>query len=218
MDEEPAQAVRPKQARSRHTLFRLLSAAEALLEHGGLEAATVPNIAKAAGVSVGVVYRRFPDKDALLRAVYEGYFATMSEQTVLRLRSVGDMELPLETTARALVAGLTHAYRRKRGLLRALRQYVQTHPDPEFRRHAQAMNRAIMHAVIALLLSHREKIKHPDPEMAIEFGMVAVASVLQNVILEEEPLHRMRLPANLEDELVRLFFSYLGITVKRKKS
>ena len=46
-------------------MHRLLSATEALLEHGGLEAATVPAIAKAAGLSVGVVYRRFPDKDML---------------------------------------------------------------------------------------------------------------------------------------------------------
>ena len=42
------QAVKaPKQARSRHTLHRLLAAAEALLEHGGLDAATVPAICEA---------------------------------------------------------------------------------------------------------------------------------------------------------------------------
>jgi len=39
----------------------------------GAEAATVPAIAERAGASVGAVYRRFPDKDALLRAVCERF-------------------------------------------------------------------------------------------------------------------------------------------------
>src|SRR6476469_4385478 len=96
-----------KQARSRLTLHRLLSAAEALLEHCGLEAATVPAIAEAAGVSVGVVYRRFPDKDALLRAVYERFFATTAEQNVLRLQAVSaPMNIPLPVLARGIVKGM----------------------------------------------------------------------------------------------------------------
>ena len=47
--------------------------------------------------------------------------------------------------------------------------------------------------------------------VAIEFGLVAVASILQNVILEEEPLHRLPMTEHLHDELVRLFLRYLGI-------
>src|SRR6266581_5741534 len=95
-----------KQARSRLTVHRLLSAAEALLEHGGLDAATVPAIAEAAGVSVGVVYRRFPDKDALLRAVYERFFKTMGDQNNLRLQSVAALGLPFEALARGIVTGM----------------------------------------------------------------------------------------------------------------
>src|SRR5437870_3071066 len=109
----------PKQARSRHTLHRLLAAAEALLEHGGLDAATVPAIAEAAGVSVGVVYRRFPDKDALLRAVYERFFTTVRDQNQLRLQSLAAMSLPLDALAQGMVLGIAEGYRRKRGLLRA---------------------------------------------------------------------------------------------------
>src|SRR5713101_8034651 len=90
----------PKQARSRLTLHRLLSAAEALLDHGGLEAATVPAIAKAAGVSVGVVYRRFPDKDMLLRAVYQRAFENFAQQNVSQLQIVGTLEVPLRTIVR----------------------------------------------------------------------------------------------------------------------
>jgi len=205
----------PKQARSRHTLHRLLSAAEALLEHGGLDAATVPAIAEAAGLSVGVVYRRFPDKDALMRAVYERFFTTMRDQNLLRLKSVVALERPLPIVARAMILGIAEGYRRKRGLLRALYQYAQTHPDPAFRREARKMNRETMNAVIGLLLSHRNKIRHPNPEVAIGFGLLAVASILKIVILEESP-DWLRMPEQLDEELVRLFFRYLGIREPRK--
>lgn len=204
----------PKQARSRLTLHRLLSATAALLEHGGLEAATVPAIAEAAGVSVGVVYRRFPDKDALLRAVYERFFNDMGEMNRSRLQSLAAMNLPLNAIAQGIVLGIAEGYRRKRGLIRALLRYARTHPDPEFREVARRMNRLTMNTVVALLIARREEIRHPNPEVAIEFGLIAVASVLHHVILEEETMG-LQTPENLDEEIVRLFFGYLGIPVTR---
>lgn len=200
----------PKQARSRHTLHRLLTAAEALLEHGGLEAATIPAIAHAAGVSVGSVYRRFPDKDALLRAVYERYFNTVEQMNMSRLQAVSGVRIPLHRIARALVIGIAEGYRRKRGLLRELSRYARTHPDPDFRRTARMMNRVTMNTLLSVLLAYRDEIKHPHPEEAIEFGVIAIASVLHNVILEEETMG-LRAPKNIDEEMVRMFFGYLGI-------
>ena len=200
----------PKQARSRHTLHRLLTAAEALMEHGGLEAATIPAIAQAAGVSVGAVYRHFPDKDALLRAVYIRFYNTTGDMNQSRLRSFSAIHLPLETVARGLVIGIAEGYRRKRGLLRELTRYARTHPDADFREGARAMNRATMNLLVGLLMTHRDEIRHPNPEMAIEFGIIAIASVLHNVILEEETMG-LKAPKDLDTEIVRLFFGYLGI-------
>src|SRR5580692_92355 len=57
------------QARSRDSLSRLLKATVEVLDEDGIEGATIPRIAARAGVSPGTVYRRFPDKDALLREV-----------------------------------------------------------------------------------------------------------------------------------------------------
>ena len=210
----------PQQERSRHTLHRLLSAAEALLEHGGLEAATVPAIAEAAGVSVGVIYRRFPNKDALLRAVYERFFTTTAEQNVLRLQAVnaGGAKIPLPALARGIVKGLVEGYRRRRGLLRALTRYARTHPDASFRRSAQKTNRATMAALVILLQSYRDQIGHPDPETAIEFALFTIASTLQNVLIEDERFIALRVPENLEEELVRMLFGYLGIPADHTKA
>jgi AcrR family transcriptional regulator len=207
----------PKQARSRHTLHRLLTAAEALLEHGGLDAATVPAIAEAAGVSVGVVYRRFPDKDALLRAVYERFFTTAGDQNRRNLEGLTALQLPLQSVAQSLVRGMLEGYRRKRGLLQALTRYARTHADPDFRRAARQMNRATMHTLVYLLLTYRDKMRHPKPEVAIEFALITIASVLHNLVLEEEALG-LKAPKNLEEELVRLFFGYLGIAETKPRS
>src|SRR5262245_15990282 len=90
------------QERSRRTRDRLLDAAEAVLAHEGLDGATVPAIAREAGVAVGSVYRRFPDKDALMRGVYERFFR---EGAALNRRGLEQWQgLDAATTVRHLVA------------------------------------------------------------------------------------------------------------------
>jgi len=202
----------PQQERSRRTLSLLLGAAETLLNEKGLAATTVPAIAKRAGLSVGVVYRRFPNKDALLRAVYERFFHEMREQNRLRLDAAALMTTRLEPLARSVIAGMVEGYRRKRGILRALTHYARTHRDKRFRRSALETNREAMSGVAALFLSHHDRIKHPHPERAVEFALLSIAAILRIVILEEEPLHSVPTPDNLAEELTRMFLGYLGIT------
>src|SRR5258708_14389971 len=62
----------PQQARSRESTRKLLKAAAEVLGQHGLEGTTIPRIAQHAGLTPGTVYRRFPDKDALLEAVVIG--------------------------------------------------------------------------------------------------------------------------------------------------
>ena len=200
----------PKQERSRRTLASLLTAAEELLEEQGLEGTTVPAIAERAGVSVGVVYRRFPDKDALLRMVYERFFAEMSNKNAANLSAVAERKIPLADLARGIVVGMVHGYRRRRGMLRALTHYARTHRDAKFRKTAIKLNRQSTDRIAKLLLTHRKEIAHPDPKAAIEFGLLAVVSVARQVLIEEESLYPIS-PKNLEEELVRMFFGYLGI-------
>lgn len=73
----------PQQARSRARLAGLLDAAEALLVREGPEALTTTRIAAEADVSVGSLYRWFPDKTAIIDALTRRYLtefeATMDE-------------------------------------------------------------------------------------------------------------------------------------------
>ncbi len=62
----------PQQDRSRRTVDRILTAADVLIaEHGS--AVTTTAIASEAGVSVGALYRFFPDKHAVGQALADRY-------------------------------------------------------------------------------------------------------------------------------------------------
>ena len=201
----------PKQARSRETLNRLLNAAEELLDEGGLEAATVPAIAERAGVSVGVIYRRFPDKDNLLRAVFERFFVRAREGNAAALQSMSNVYIPLPVLLRKIVHGTVEGHRRTRHILRALIHFYRSHRDRSFKRAAMEMNREGIKTIGRLLMTHASEFQHPNPEQAIEFALLSMGAVLYATVLEEEPLYSLSDPEAMEAELTRMIFMYLGI-------
>src|SRR4051812_27414418 len=68
----------PQQSRSQETLDRILDAAEQVLAEKAFGEATLAEIMERAGVTVGAFYRRYPDKNALLRHLDERFFAEMA--------------------------------------------------------------------------------------------------------------------------------------------
>lgn len=199
------------QQRSRETLDRLLTAAEELLREEGADGATLRGIAARAGVSVGIVYRRFPHKDAVLRAVYVRFFERASLANTRNLASPHFATLSLPTVARRLIEGVAAGYRANRALLRALILYARTHEDPDFRRRAAALNATALEGIVRLFESRAEEIKHPNPALAIRFAVRAAAAILQDSLIFEtaglEPVER----ESVVLETTRLFLRYLGI-------
>jgi AcrR family transcriptional regulator len=61
----------PKQDRSRRTYDLILIAAERLFIQKGWDSLTTNAVAEAAGVSIGSLYRYFPDKSSIVRALAE---------------------------------------------------------------------------------------------------------------------------------------------------
>src|SRR5215216_5907506 len=62
--------IRPLRADAERNRERILAAAAMVFAEHGLDV-SLDDIAAAAGVGVGTVYRRFPDKDALIDALFE---------------------------------------------------------------------------------------------------------------------------------------------------
>ncbi|MGE5278084.1 MAG: TetR/AcrR family transcriptional regulator [Acidobacteriota bacterium] len=200
-----------RQQRSRRTLERLLDAAEGVLAEKGLDAATVPAIAARSGLSVGVVYRRFPDKDALIRAVYERFFARSRDKNRRVLepgRWAGVATAPM---VHALVGGMVKGYRLHRGLLAALLAYAETQPDRRFRRRARQLSEEVFGQIAILLLSRGRELTHPEPAKAIRFMLLVVGSALHALLLSAENPNPFGTGKRLTAELARLCLGFLGV-------
>jgi AcrR family transcriptional regulator len=173
------------QERGRKAVERLLSAAEKILESRGLDAATVPAIAAAAGMSVGNVYKRFPDKGSLLRAVYERFFAEALAANEFALDPAKWKDIPTTEVLSTLVTGMIEGYRSRRALVRALLLYARTHGDADFRAHAEEMRLETLGLFERLLRDRRADIGHAHPERAIRFIVTLLAHALENAVMSD---------------------------------
>jgi AcrR family transcriptional regulator len=72
----PVPPARPKRADARRNYDRLIAAAQAAFAQDGPEA-SLDGISRAAGVGAGTLYRHFPNRRALLEAVYQERIAEL---------------------------------------------------------------------------------------------------------------------------------------------
>jgi AcrR family transcriptional regulator len=198
------------QDRSRETAARLLEAAEAVLEKSGIEGASVPEIARRARVSPASIYRRFVDKDGLLREVFERFFESAIQANAEALQPARWSATSLEESVCALVAGMVAAYSQRPGLLRAVISYSEQHPDAVFRRRARELRERSMAGIEKIVLLHVKEIKHPEPKKAVRIALQLVSLALKERISPSDKLRGRALPAEeLRFELSRMFLGYL---------
>jgi len=100
-DAAPKRALAAKQERSRQLRDRVIDRGRVLVEQGGFAGTSMAEIARAAGCSVGALYYRFPDKDALFDCVIEQ--ATSSALETIRAKAAAG-RYRLSTTAKAVHA------------------------------------------------------------------------------------------------------------------
>lgn len=63
----------PTQKRSKETVDRIMSATVSFLEKGGIESVTAINVAKKAEINVASFYQYFPNKNAVIYAVFQSW-------------------------------------------------------------------------------------------------------------------------------------------------
>ncbi|MET8742058.1 helix-turn-helix domain-containing protein [Streptomyces sp. NPDC004728] len=105
---------RPMRADARRNYDRLLSEARtAFAEHG--TDASLEDIARRAGVGIGTLYRHFPNRHALMNAVFQEAVTSL----ITRSRELAGAEQPCRALVEWLSAIITHAGE-YRGLAQAL--------------------------------------------------------------------------------------------------
>src|SRR5689334_8939147 len=170
----PRSALPASQSRSRQTVARLLDAAQRVLSERGLDGATIEAIAREAGVSVGIVYRRFPDKDALLRAAYERYFGTRDAANARSLSAEHWAGKSTREILETFIAAAITGARRERGIIVALSRFAATHDDSAFRAYAARINRATYQRLSAHLLASLEprRRRHAQERVALALDVL----------------------------------------------
>lgn len=204
----------PQQSRSRESLKRLVKAAQDVLQEKGLEGATIPRIAARAGLSPGAVYRRFPDKDALLRKVVVATLQRIDERTAIFLTPDLAKQCTLKFFIEQIVRDSLLSYRRYPRLLSSITQFFRTHPSAAFRREVDEIETRTFRRVVQFLLQYRKDIHHPDPEAAISFSLAVLGFSLRELILMEviTDVWAPLLPKDdnqLVDELTSMVLRYL---------
>jgi AcrR family transcriptional regulator len=207
----------PKQARSERTLQRLLDAAEALIKEKGHAAVSIPEIARRAGSSVGGFYARFRDKNELLRALEERHFIELSQRVEALADARRWAHAATVDIVDAAVAELVTITRQRRQMIAAF--LVRAVEDPVVREGGLRFRRRVEERIGALLLSRRAEMTHPDPALAVDFGIqTAFAIMQQHVLIEETQVGGRALSDDeLRRELATLFLRYVGIDVPRPR-
>ena len=149
-DAVPARPLRADAERNRRVVLDV--AARVFAERG--LGATLNDIAREAGVGVGTVYRRFPDKDALVAALFDVKFTALLDL----VRAAAEVPSPGQGL-REFIAGAAQARARDRGLGEVLAGAGA--PSGE-----AARKRELLHSLVGELLARAQAEGTVRPDVA----------------------------------------------------
>jgi AcrR family transcriptional regulator len=119
----------PAQKRSAETLNRLLIAAEAAFSERGFAAARLTDIAADAGVTVGAVYARFRDKEALFEAVLRRFHRVSVDEVSSYFAAASHSGVEAYDGVRRFVIGTGLTFSARQGLYRAIIEHGLADPE-----------------------------------------------------------------------------------------
>ncbi|MEU4519949.1 helix-turn-helix domain-containing protein [Amycolatopsis sp. NPDC024027] len=169
----------PQQARSRETEAKLLAATEDLLIEVGADAVTIGAVAARAEVSVGTVYRRFENRELLLRAVKDRMLARFGDRVTARLRApLADLESVIDAYTAAVVDWMAES-----GRLLPEIFGVGLRPVPDERAEGLA---ALRRLLVEAAAPHRGTVRLQDADGELAFiGRTITASAMHRALSVE---------------------------------
>jgi AcrR family transcriptional regulator len=169
-------ATRPLRADARRNRERIVAAAREAFAETGLET-QMDDVARRAGVGVGTVYRHFPTKDALVRALIVDKMAVMAEKA--RAAVAADAASPWDA-----FADFIRDRAEDHASDRALSQVMSTQPSETFL--AAARETGLWEAVGALLERARAagQVRPDAGPQDVATMMCGLSAVLQSFDVE----------------------------------
>jgi len=162
----------PKQGRSRQSFARIIEATIELLRERAYDQITLAEICQRSGVSTGSLYGRVDGKDDLLRVVQVRFLERLAEQFSEEEARIAAGAQGLAQVVPAVVTGLGNLLQENASVLRS---FMLRGAVDEVIGAAGKKSALENHAkFIQLVLSCRDEIRHPDPERAVETGMLLI--------------------------------------------
>jgi len=209
--------VRPRQERSRKSLDELVSAAETLLKSRPLEAISVGEICRAAGLTTGAFYARFPSKEALMPLLYQRYQDWLAVEGKARFDAVKWETLSLEEAGEQIGRVLIGFFRKRTWLLRAATLFARARSDtwPS----GSPVARSVVAEGIARALASHVKPDRPDAVRFVTFVATSVAReamLFANAPMAKAGVKRTRLARDIGN-LICGYLTTVGATKRAAK-
>ena len=208
--------IRPAlQRRSLKTQRKILKVVEKLLQESRFEQATVQDIVRQSGCSIGAFYGRFKDKNAALFSFYDAHCVQLESSAMVILDSDGSKEKSLARILSGFVEAtvghtLDHAEILKSGTIK----FSDEEGDP-FLDRARKLNGRLYRALVDVLLARRDEFDHPDVRLGALFVLGIVGGLTRDAITTGQKLMETSVSAEvLQSELTRIVLGYLGVATK----
>lgn len=204
------------QGRSRKTQEAIIAALDRLLRHQAFEAITIADLAEEAGVSVGSVYRRFENKDALIPVMLDLYQQRVEARLAraAEIEAAGDAPTTLRGALHRAMVDAWSSVEEEGHLLRGAHLHSRLQPDLIGEQWTPLIE-ASRQSVRDLIRAFPDEIQRTD-----EDRMVDAVTYFLNVILIEEGLYSDHGPALLQTlkgkdfalEMAEMAYAYLTAT------
>jgi AcrR family transcriptional regulator len=204
---DESQPRRPPRTRAAQEIVdAILVAAAEILAEGGYRAMTTNHLAERAGVSIGSLYRYFPNKESIiaeLGARLEAQSAKLLEARRASVRSATKEEV-IRTLGTTLTSDeLGSAATRRALLLDVPRRWIEA---------AARAREARVHALLTELLHEREQVREGDHALMAFVIEHAVRGIIEGAIMYRPELFES---AALAEEVARLISRYTEAREKR---
>jgi AcrR family transcriptional regulator len=171
----------PRQKRSRESLERAVAAGVDVIVDLGWDGFTVAEVSRRARVSVGSLYARFGSKEELFLAAQTRAIAEMeAEETgyydLARWSDASDLEV-----VTGAIGGIARVFEHHGGVLRGLMR--RSGGDDQVSQRGSVGASHMARSFSTLVLSRREAIRQPDPELAVDLAYRVVFSTLARRIV-----------------------------------
>lgn len=170
-----SEARAPRQGRSRASYERMVTVTLDLLRERGDAGFTLAEVSRLGGVSIGSIYCRFENKDALVREVHGRLMATYGEEQRALLREIGASSTNLATLVPRFVTDYAEFLRARASALMPLMTLAAQ--DETIAQAGKQSYQELSAGFRDLVFTYRAEVSHADPARAASstFGIIYAA-------------------------------------------